>query len=74
MNEKVRVNERVGELTNNTIEIASVNGTQVKEVADLYFKPNSYQWRKAKEAEEMREVRPKLDRKKPDRLGYKLVN
>ena len=70
MNEEVRVSEEVGELTNPTLEIAGVNETQVKEVADLSFKPNPYQRKKAKEAVEMREERPKRERKKPDRLGY----
>ena len=47
MNEEVRVSEEVGELTNHTLEIAGVNETQVKEVADLSFKPNPYQRKKA---------------------------
>ena len=70
MNEEVRVSEEVGELTNPTLEIPGVNETQVKEMADLSFKPNPYQRKKAKEAVEMREERPKRERKKPDRLGY----
>ena len=70
VNEEVRVNEGVGELTNHTLEIAGVNETQVKEMADLSFKPNPYQRRKAKEAVEMRVVRPRRNRKKPGRLGY----
>ena len=64
------MSEEVGELTNHTLEIAGVNETQVKEVADLSFQPNPYQRKKAKEAVEMREERPKWDRKKPVRLGY----
>ena len=54
VNEEVRVNKEIGELTNHTLEIASVSETQVREVADLSFKLNQYQQRKTEEAVEMR--------------------
>ena len=37
VNEEARVSEEVGELTNHTLEIAGVNETQVKELANLSF-------------------------------------
>ena len=70
MNEEERVSVEVGDLTNHTPEIEGVNETHVKEVADLSLKPNPYQRKKAKEAVEKREERPKRDRNKSDRLGY----
>ena len=54
VNDKVELYEEVVELTNHTIEIASLNETQLKEVVVLSFKPNPNQLRKAKEVVEMR--------------------